>query len=110
MSNSKLNCFITFNSKCEESPIGCSENNVACIAHEGNLIEYVGEISDVAECRQLCHDEASCEYLTYYDANSFPYREVCLLLKDCRDQAGKVLIRLKKLKLVCLGTLCGLPL
>lgn len=72
--------------KCENSTIGCSENNVACIAHEGNLVEYVGGVSDVAECRQLCNDEDSCQFLTYYDATSFPWRESCFLLSDCEDK------------------------
>merc|ERR1711874_31013 len=72
--------------KCKESPIGCAEHNVACIAHEDNLVESLSGITDVEECRQLCHDEESCEFLTYYDATSFPRREVCFLLKDCMDQ------------------------
>ena len=49
-------------------------------------MEYVGGVTDIAECRQLCENELSCEYLTYYDDTSFPYREACLLLKDCQDR------------------------
>ena len=76
----------TTTSRHEDSPIGCSENNVACIAHSENLVDYVGGISDVEECRQLCNDEKACEYLTYYDVTSFPYSEACFLLKNCDDQ------------------------
>ena len=59
---------------------------MACIAHSENLVEYVGGISDVEECRQLCNDEKACEYLTYYDITSFPYSEACFLLKNCDDR------------------------
>ena len=70
----------------EDSPIACSENNVACIAHSHNLVEYVGDIADVDECRQLCNDEQKCQYLTYYDSTSSPYSEDCYLLSDCDDR------------------------
>merc|ERR1712179_633005 len=66
--------------------IGCSEDNVACIAHTDNLVEYIGGISDVDECRQLCNDESQCQYLTYYDSTSFPYSEACFLLKNCDER------------------------
>ena len=61
---------------------------MACIAHSDNTVEFVSGISDVDECRQLCHDEMACEFLTYYDATSFPYREACFLLRNCNDQVS----------------------
>ena len=69
----------------ESSPIGCSEDNVACVANSENMVQYIGGVSDVDECRQLCHDEKACEFLTYYDVESFPYSEACFLLKNCDD-------------------------
>ena len=73
-----------------DSPIGCSEDNVACIAHTDNLVEYVGGISDIDECRQLCNDQKECQYLTYYDITSFPYSEACYLLKNCDERVSVI--------------------
>ena len=59
---------------------------MACVAHSENLLNYIGEISSVDECRQLCIDEKDCQYLTYYGASSFPIHKACYLLKNCDDR------------------------
>ena len=60
---------------------------MACAAHSENLVDYIGGISSVDECRQLCNDEKDCQYLTYYDdASSFPISEACYLLINCDDR------------------------
>ena len=65
---------------------------MACVAHSENLVDYIGGISSFDECRQLCNDEKDCEYLTYYDASSFPISEACYLLKNCDDRVSFIVI------------------
>ena len=72
--------------QCGQTPIGCSVNDVACTSNENNTIDFIGGVADVEECRQLCIDEPSCEFLTYYQDTSFPFREACFLLNDCEEQ------------------------
>ena len=65
------------------SPVTCSTNNTACDNSYINQIDVIGHVSSIQECRKLCYDSNECEYLTYYGVNSFPFSEVCFLLREC---------------------------
>ena len=65
--------------------IDCSTNNTACDAHEGNVLDLIGGVSSVQECRRLCLDQEECYFLPYFNSESFPYKEMCLLMKYCDE-------------------------
>ena len=69
-------------------PVTCASNNTACDDTEDNHIEMIGEIKTIQECRQLCYDTNECEYITYYGPDSFPYREICFLFRQCSVTHG----------------------
>jgi len=71
--------------KREVSPVTCASNNTACDASEDNLIDSFGGIKTVTECRQLCFDSTECQYITYFEPNSFPISEVCFLYRQCEE-------------------------
>ncbi len=68
-----------------DSPVTCSSNNTACDNSEDNLLDTVGGVATLEECRQLCYDSDSCGFLTYYGLQSFPYQEFCFLLRSCEQ-------------------------
>jgi len=68
-----------------ESPVVCSSDSESCKIHEDNLLESVGNVGNIDECRQLCYDNKECGYITYYGAASFPLSEFCLLFSSCES-------------------------
>ena len=50
-------------------PVSCSTEGVECEYTEDNLIDSLLQVASVAECRQLCQDEDTCEYITYFDSS-----------------------------------------
>ena len=40
-----------------ESPVVCSSDSESCKIHEDNLLESVGNVGNIDECRQLCYDK-----------------------------------------------------
>ena len=67
----------------KDSSITCSSEDVACVIGNGNELESFGGVSAIGECRQLCWDNHECEFITYYNSNSFPFIEICELFNDC---------------------------
>ena len=45
----------------------CSSEGVECDYSETSIIDIMMQVPSVEECRQLCQDEASCHYITYFD-------------------------------------------
>merc|ERR1719450_1144862 len=68
-----------------DSPVTCASDNVACTVHEDNLLDIVGDVASIEECRQLCYYMEDCDYLTYYDINGSPFIEVCQLFSSCEQ-------------------------
>ena len=66
-----------------ESPVTCYSNNTACEAHEDNLLDTVGGVLSIEDCRLLCYDNADCGFITYFGMDSFPLREICQLFLSC---------------------------
>ena len=60
----------------------CQEENQACVAQD-NLIRYVAEVEDVELCKQLCNDTEECDVISYFGPRSFPFRNYCMLFKNC---------------------------
>ena len=54
------------------SPVQCSSENTACEVHEGTLIESVGGVTSLQECRQLCYESPHCQFITYFTSQSIP--------------------------------------
>ena len=67
------------------SPVTCSSNNTACENIDDNLIDAIGGIANVEECRQMCYNIDDCEFFTYYGNSSFPLRNVCFLFQTCEE-------------------------
>ena len=68
------------------SQIGCIIKSTACQAHRDNNLGLYPDIPTIEECRQLCHDNRDCQFLTYYGEDSFPLLQVCELFKDCAEK------------------------
>ena len=76
---------LTSAAETSESPVTCFSNNTACDNTADNVLDTVGGVGTVGECRQLCHDQEECGYITYYGQDSFPYRELCFLFRSCDE-------------------------
>ena len=50
---------------------------------EDNIIGIVNDISSILECRNLCYDEQSCAFITFYGPDSFPFSNTCVLYSAC---------------------------
>ena len=68
-----------------ESPVTCSSSDVACNTEQENILDGIGGVATIEECRQLCYDNEDCQFLTYYGLDSFPFQEVCYLLSSCEE-------------------------
>jgi len=68
----------------------CTLENQMCEMHE-NVITIVTGVSSIAECKVICDEEATCQYLTYYKEESPSLSEACVLYTSCdvlRDCKG----------------------
>jgi len=74
-----------FKGELSVSPVTCSSNNISCDNTEDNLIDTYGGIKTIEECRQICYDSKDCQFITYYEPNSFPISEVCFLFRQCEE-------------------------
>ena len=63
--------------------MSCSTEGVECEYTEDNLIDSILQVASVAECRQLCQDEDTCEYITYFDSSAVPVSRQCRLFTTC---------------------------
>ena len=52
---------------------------------QDNIISIVNGVSTVVLCRQLCHGEPACAFLTFYGPESFPFSETCVLYSSCES-------------------------
>ena len=50
---------------------------------QDNIISINTGVSTLVYCRQLCHDEPACAFLTYYGPDSFPFSDNCILYSSC---------------------------
>ena len=52
-------------------------------------IGIANDVSNVAECRELCEDNTtSCAYFTYYGPSSFPFMDDCVFYDSCAILGG----------------------
>jgi len=66
-----------------ESPVTCHSNNTACEMLEDNLLDTVGGVLSIEDCRLLCYDNDDCGFITYFGMDSFPLRGICQLFLSC---------------------------
>ena len=66
-----------------ESPVTCHGNNTACEVVEENLLDTVGGVLSIEDCRLLCYDNDDCGFITYFGMDSFPLRGICQLFLSC---------------------------
>ena len=78
-----IHSFITYSIVSGDNALECATDNIFCEAHSDNLLDSVGGVINIEECRQLCQDTKTCEYLTYYSRDSFPLQEMCFLFTSC---------------------------
>ena len=69
------------------APVPCSREGVECEVGEGNLIDAVIHVMTVEECRQLCLDQESCQFISYFDDSSAPSPNLCQLFSICDTTA-----------------------
>ena len=67
----------------QDSPVTCSSEGVECEFDESNLIDAVMHVMSLEECRQLCLDQESCGFITYFDDSAAPFSHFCQLLTSC---------------------------
>ena len=62
----------------------CTIEGSTCEITDDNLVGIASDVSNVAECRQLCENNTtSCSYFTYYGPSSFPFMDACVFYDDC---------------------------
>merc|ERR1711892_1482321 len=66
-----------------ESPVTCYSNNTVCEAHEDNLLDTVGVVLSIEDCRLICYDNDDCGFITYFGIDSFPLSGICQLSTSC---------------------------
>ena len=69
------------------APVSCSREGVECEVGEGNLIDAVMHVMTVEECRQMCLDQESCRFISYFDDSSAPSPNLCQLFSICDTTA-----------------------
>ena len=67
----------------QDSPVICSSEGVECDFNEDNLIDAVMSVLSLEECRQMCLDQESCEFISYFDATAAPIAHFCQLFSSC---------------------------
>ena len=70
-----------------DSPVTCSDEGVQCEVSADNVIDAVLNIDTLMECRQLCLDDATCQFISYFDDNAAPLPHFCQLFKSCESVA-----------------------
>ena len=63
--------------------LDCFIDNEECEIHGDNLIQTFMGITSVAECSQLCQDNSACTTFTFFETDSHPLNEACLLFSTC---------------------------
>ena len=66
-----------------DSPVTCSTEGVECQFSEDNLIDAVMHVMSLVECRQMCLDQESCNFISYFDATAAPIAHFCQLFSSC---------------------------
>ena len=61
----------------------CSIEGAQCETDEINLIDSVSHVHSEEECRQICEDQQGCSFITFYDDDSSPFSNVCLMFQSC---------------------------
>ena len=59
------------------------DTGVECDFNEDNLIDAVMHVKSLEECRQMCLDQESCEFISYFDDSAAPISHFCSLFKSC---------------------------
>ena len=54
------------------APVTCSSQGVECEIGEETPIDAVMHVMTVEECRQLCLDQDTCHFISYYDDSAAP--------------------------------------
>ena len=68
----------------EGQNVSCSSEGVECDHHhESDLLTVVSHVYTLTECRQLCLDNADCQYISYFDDNAVPVSHLCYLFRAC---------------------------
>ena len=66
-----------------DSPVTCSSEGVECQFSEDNLLDAVMHVMSLVECRQMCLDQESCNFISYFDATAAPIAHFCQLFSSC---------------------------
>ena len=76
---------LSYSSFIQESQDTCSNEDVACNNHASSTLGSYSGIATLDECRQLCHVDEECKFLTYYYEDGVPFYNFCYLLRSCDD-------------------------
>ena len=67
----------------QDSPVTCSSKGGECLFSEDNLLDAVMHVMSLEECRQMCLDQESCNFISYFDATAAPIAHFCQLFSSC---------------------------
>ena len=59
----------------------CSADNMTCKLEDNNVIGIINGVASAEECSQQCLD--NCKVFTYFGPSGVPFRDTCLLLREC---------------------------
>ena len=68
-----------------DSPVSCSSEGVVCAFSEDNLLDQVPGVATLDQCRELCLDMDTCQYISYFDENATPIAGFCQLFNTCEN-------------------------
>ena len=66
-----------------DSPVTCSSEGVVCDFSEDNLLDQVPGVATLDQCRELCLDVDTCQYISYFDQHATPVSNFCKLFSTC---------------------------
>ena len=61
----------------------CSSEGVECEVSEDNLIDAVMHVMTLQECRKMCLDQDTCQFISYYDDTAAPVSHLCQMFTAC---------------------------
>ena len=75
--------FLLFQSVSCSSDLDCFLDHEECEIRPHNLITTVMDVLTMDQCLALCQDEFACVSFTHFGAESYPFRDTCMLFSSC---------------------------
>ena len=61
----------------------CWAEGQTCDIGPDNFLSAQAGVETLLDCQEICIEDQSCEFITYFSAESFPLKNYCMLFSDC---------------------------